>query len=96
MTVTEVLITLCGLLFLLILLNLVKGPVFFLMYGPTIRRGIEARGGTVESVKFSPFGHLSGYRVTYRTEDGERRVVTCRARGFIARFDDDDRPAPSA
>lgn len=95
MIVTQAIMMLSGLLFLLILINLAKGPVFFVLYGPTIRKGVEARGGTLESVRFSFFGHLSGYRVTYRTKDGDRRVVTCFARGFIARFAADDRPAPA-
>jgi hypothetical protein len=66
--------------------------LFLARVRPLIRKGIEARGGTLESVRFG----LNRYHVTYRTKGGERRVVSCVANCFGAFFGDDDRPASSA
>src|SRR5438309_1148421 len=62
---------------------------FYVLARPAIRRAVEARGGTVESVRFG----LRGLCVTYRTKVGERRVVNCVVHGSTAFFADDDGPA---
>jgi hypothetical protein len=75
----------------IVLCSLVFAGTFLGSTRPKIRKAIEARGCTLESVRLG----WHGWRVIYRTKLGERRAVSCAAFLFgPVFFADDDRPVP--